>query len=158
MRLVRVFEKALRTYGRTDRRTDGRTDRRTDRPSYRDARTHLKREKMRDFEFHRLQVNLLIVEWFFVFSGWCFFPPAAPLIRLTQVVDELSNEKLKVNVPTVDSQKKCIQWWNETLGIKGIPTGTHILIQMTSVCTPSCKCYAYLGSGKCWTAVYFIIL
>ena len=34
MRLARVFEKALRTYGRTDRRTDrwtdGPTDRRTD--------------------------------------------------------------------------------------------------------------------------------
>ena len=30
---------------RTDGRTDGRTDRRTDTPSYRDARTHLKREK-----------------------------------------------------------------------------------------------------------------
>ena len=30
-------------YGRTDGRTDRRTDGRTDRPSYRDARTHLKR-------------------------------------------------------------------------------------------------------------------
>ena len=29
----------------TDGHTDGRTDGRTDRPSYRDARTHLKREK-----------------------------------------------------------------------------------------------------------------
>jgi len=33
----------LRTDGRTDGPTDGPTDRRTDRPSYRDARTHLKR-------------------------------------------------------------------------------------------------------------------
>ena len=32
---------------RTDRRTDGPTNERTDRPSYRDARTHLKREKGR---------------------------------------------------------------------------------------------------------------
>ena len=30
--------------GRTDIRTDGRMDRRTDRPTYRDARTHLKRQ------------------------------------------------------------------------------------------------------------------
>ena len=37
----REFEKM--GYGRTDRRTDGLTDRRTDRPSYRDARTHLKK-------------------------------------------------------------------------------------------------------------------
>ena len=42
MRLARVWEKALPTYGRTDGRIDGRTDGRTDRPSYRDARTHLK--------------------------------------------------------------------------------------------------------------------
>ena len=33
----------LRTDRRTDGPTDGRTDGRTDRPSYRDARTHLKR-------------------------------------------------------------------------------------------------------------------
>ena len=31
------------TDGRTDRRTDRRTDQRTDIPSYRDARTHLKK-------------------------------------------------------------------------------------------------------------------
>ena len=41
------FEKAFRTDGPTDLRTYGRTygptDGRTDRPSYRDARTHLKR-------------------------------------------------------------------------------------------------------------------
>ena len=30
----------------TDQPTDGRTDLRTDRPSYRDARTHLKNEKV----------------------------------------------------------------------------------------------------------------
>ena len=37
--------KALQTYGRTDGWTDRRTDGRTDTPSYRDARTHLKREE-----------------------------------------------------------------------------------------------------------------
>ena len=33
----------IRTYGHTDIRTHGHTDIRTDRPSYRDARTHLKK-------------------------------------------------------------------------------------------------------------------
>ena len=54
------FEKnALRTDRQTDQPTDGLTDRRTDTPSYRDARTHLKREKKllqlhiaRNFIFH----------------------------------------------------------------------------------------------------------
>ena len=38
-----VFSLML-TDGHTDGPTDGRTDIRTDRPSYRDARTHLKKE------------------------------------------------------------------------------------------------------------------
>ena len=38
-----------RTNRRTDGRTDGRTDRRTDTPSYRDARTHLKRNLSQSF-------------------------------------------------------------------------------------------------------------
>ena len=46
--LVGQKAKALHTYGRTNRRTNGPTDGptngRTDRPSYRDARTHLKRK------------------------------------------------------------------------------------------------------------------
>ena len=42
-----------RTYGRTDLRTDLRTDGRTDRPSYRDARTHLKRYKTEKLELKK---------------------------------------------------------------------------------------------------------
>ena len=38
-----VFDESV-TNQRTDQQTDGRTDGRTDKPSYRDARTHLKRE------------------------------------------------------------------------------------------------------------------
>ena len=38
-----IFHKSV-TYRRTDGRTDGPTDRRTDTPSYRDARTHLKKK------------------------------------------------------------------------------------------------------------------
>ena len=40
---VEISEIQLVCDRRTDGRTDGRTDRRTDTPSYRDARTHLKR-------------------------------------------------------------------------------------------------------------------
>ena len=50
MRLARVFEKALRAYGRTDGPTDGRTDR----PSYRDARTHLKRDSKDELLYLRI--------------------------------------------------------------------------------------------------------
>ena len=38
-----------------------------------------------------------------------FFPPTALSIGLTDVVNELISEKLIVIVPTVDSQKECIQ-------------------------------------------------
>ena len=46
MALLQDFNSCDRpTDGRTDLRTDGRTDGRTDTPSYRDARTHLKKGK-----------------------------------------------------------------------------------------------------------------
>ena len=51
MMIFLIFYKSVTnqpTDGRTDQRTDGPTDGRADRPSYRDARTHLKRQS--DFD------------------------------------------------------------------------------------------------------------
>ena len=51
------------TDGPTDGPTDGRTDRRTDTPSYRDARTHLKRTQRQLIEKAPEQKNKQIYPW-----------------------------------------------------------------------------------------------
>ena len=66
---------------RTDRPTDGRTDGRTDTPSYRDARTHLKRERSKDGQHwsrsrHEFDLGNLLTRFplrHLLFSSVCFF-------------------------------------------------------------------------------------
>ena len=58
-----------RTDGQTDGRMDGRPDGRTDRPSYRDARTHLKRRRKQGQEANDASSILCILIWFIECSG-----------------------------------------------------------------------------------------